>query len=188
MIHDDESMPIEGIAGDDGLTAPESGATPNGVQKAELSLPALEAITWTRSYDRQSVDRFLAEIEAQRAGLLRDVERASARRDAALELVAGRTTAAAAALGAIVIARSSDVAKLEEEHQEVIATIRSAAETEAARILTVAEREVAAMHEATAAMVALAAPSSTAPVAPEAEIDRRAYQPVADAEGHASAG
>lgn len=187
MIPDD-SMPIAGSVGDDGLTASASGASANGVGNGGPSLPAPEAITWTRSYDRESVDRFLAEVEAHRTGLLRDIDRAIARRDAALESAAAKAAAAAAALGAIALARSSDVARLEEEHQELVATIRSAAETEATRILTAAEREVAAMNEATAAMAALAAPSSTAPSAPADEINRVAYQPAPDPEGHASAG
>jgi len=152
------------------------------------TLPEATAIVWKRSYDRDSVDRFLAEVEAERTRLLGEIERAAARRDTALEAAAASAAAAIASLGEVVLARSHELAQIEEQHAEIVATIRAAAETEAARILAAAEREVAAMHESTAALAALAVPSSTAPPAPADEINRLAYWPPPDPEGHASAG
>lgn len=113
-------------------------------------------LRWQLSYDRASVERYLAEVEAERARLQGEIDRALARRDAAREEIAAREAAAQAELGALVLATQNELERIEAGHREVLDTIRRAAEAEGERVLAAAHREVDAMRNVTASLSGLA--------------------------------
>lgn len=112
-------------------------------------------VRWQLSYDRASVDAFLAEVEIERARLQRDIEAARARTEASGRLVEGRGTDALAELGALVVAARTQLTRIEDEHAAIVETIRRASATEAARVLAAAHREVEAMRASTASLARL---------------------------------
>ena len=123
------------------------------------TMPSTPAdLRWSLSYDRVSVDRFLADIEVQRGALQAEIERAVQAREIAEAAVAQRHAAGTTDLGERVVAAWGQLDRIEAEHREIVATIREAAEREAARVLTAAHREVAAMQESTATLAALVHP------------------------------
>lgn len=126
------------------------------------SMPSNPAdLRWSLSYDRVSVDRFLAEIEVQRGALQAQIERAVQAREVAEAAAARRHAAGRTDLGEQVVAAWGELDRLEAEHREIVTTIREAAEREATRVLAAAHREVAAMRESTATLAALVHPIDT---------------------------
>jgi hypothetical protein len=113
-----------------------------------------EDVQWRPLYERASVERFLADTEAERVRLHGEIEMAKAQRDAARHVLAARQTAAQAELGALVFDAERTMAALEDAHREVVRTVRDAAETEAARVLAAAHHEVEVMREVTASLAA----------------------------------
>jgi type IV secretory pathway TrbL component len=116
------------------------------------SLTSSDDLQWQLSYDRASVDRYLAEIGTERARLQAEIDEALARRDAARAAIVAREAAAQAELGALVLATQNELERIEAGHREVLDTIRRAAEAEAARVLAAAHREVEAMRNVTASL------------------------------------
>jgi cell division septum initiation protein DivIVA len=130
-------------------------------EKSHAASP--DALRWQRSYDRASVDRYLAEVAAQRARLQAQIEDALAQRDAARAAIAARDAAAQAELGAIVLATQNELDRIETSHREVVETIQRAAETEAARVLAAARLEVDRMRDGTASLAGLVGGRRAAP-------------------------
>lgn len=126
-----------------------------------------DELSWNISYDRASVDRFLADVEGQRTRLQAEIE--AVKRDVAAQRTRAnsRVVAVQRELGARVLTTQLELAELETAHHEVMAAIRTAAETEAARVLAAARREVEAMRTATASLV------GATPSAPHGELDER---------------
>ncbi len=112
-------------------------------------------VTWKPLYERAAVEKFLSDMEAERAHLAAEIEVAQAQRDAARRVRSTRELEAQAELGALVFTLERQMAELEDSHREVIATIRDAAEAEASRVLAAARREVAAMRDMTATLLPL---------------------------------
>ena len=107
------------------------------------SMPSNPAdLRWSLSYDRVSVDRFLAEIEVQRGALQAQIERAVQAREVAEAAAARRHAAGRTDLGEQVVAAWGELDRLEAEHREIVTTIREAAEREATRVLAAAKRWV----------------------------------------------
>jgi hypothetical protein len=127
----------------DGRDAWRVGGSTPGVPAAATA----DAMGWTLGYERATVDRYLADTEAECARLRSEIEVARAQRDAARQVIAARERDAQAELGALVVEFEREMSELEAAHRAVIQTIRDAAESEAARVRAAAEREVAALRE-----------------------------------------
>lgn len=112
----------------------------------------LDDVAWQRSYDRASIERFKAEVSAERARLESEIDAARARITAAETAVADQQREAAT-LGALVLAAQRDLADMEDEHARLVSSIRAAADAEAARVVAAARAEAAAMR-ATASLMA----------------------------------
>lgn len=91
-----------------------------------------EAITWRRSYDRLSVERFLTAAEAERARLLLELEKARRASGGADPEGVERQ------LGARVLAAHREIAKARRHNDQVVAAIIGDAEAEAAVIVRAA--------------------------------------------------
>ncbi len=116
---------------------------------------APERLRWELSFDRASIDRFTAEVTAERERLQAEIDAARARVATADERVAASMGASEAELGALVTAALHELERMERAHREAVASIRIAAETEAARILEAARAEADAVRAATASLRAL---------------------------------
>lgn len=102
---------------------------------------------WQVSYDLASVDRYLAEIEAERASIERQMEHASERVQRAKK-AAERRAAAEAELGARILAAQEEFERIQQEQREAVDAIRAAAGAEADRVLAAAREEAEAMRAA----------------------------------------
>ena len=124
-------------------------------------LPADHADTWQWSYDQETVQQFMEDVEAERARLRAEIEAADQRvraaeaaAAAAHEAASARSREAAEAeLGAIVLAAHEELAVIERQHRRALETMRADAEAEAGRLLDEA-REQAIAIRARAALVA----------------------------------
>lgn len=119
---------------------------------AAAAVPGLEGVEWRTSYDRASVDRYLADVEAERARLRADIEAAEARAASARALAERHQAADEAQVGALVLATRAEIERIEREHKDAVDAIRSAALEKAARILEVARNDAASVNCATASM------------------------------------
>lgn len=109
-------------------------------------------LRWQRSYDRDGIERFVAEVEAERARLRAELDVARAATAAAAARSVAGQAAAQASLGAFVIETQRELEAMERAHQETIEGIRAAAAAEAARVLDAAHAEAAAVRAAAAAI------------------------------------
>lgn len=132
-------------------------------------------ITWREGYDRESVERFLAECEAERARLLGAIAEQHERQRAAEQAAAAHREADQADFAAIVAAAHRELAEVEEEHKELVAAIRKAAVDEAARVLAAARAEAAAVRSMVGS-VAVDLSAAEEPVRP-AEADALSWHP-----------
>lgn len=98
-------------------------------------------LQWHVSYDRPSMERFVAEVEAERARLQKEIDVTKARLEQARAANVVRAATTQAAVGALVLAAQEDLAGIERQHQDVLETIRAAAVEEAARLLAAARAE-----------------------------------------------
>jgi hypothetical protein len=143
----------------------------------ELPSTTPDDLRWQLSYDRSSVDRFLAEVEGERARLQADIRAARERVGASERAAAAREREGLAAIGALALAAREELTRIEAEHRAIITTIQDAAAIEAARVLAAAHREAEAMCASTASLAGLV-------VAAEPESSAAA----AGVRGHADAG
>lgn len=104
----------------------------------------LHGVTWRPAYERDSVLRFLAEVEAEESRLGEELEAAQSRLDGASRSRLAREAEARAELGALARAAQAEIVRLEEDHRRRVDAIRAAAADEAARILAAARDGTAA--------------------------------------------
>jgi hypothetical protein len=119
---------------------------PDGDDRVD-ALPPLDDLPWRPAYDRESIERFAAELAAEERRLRTEIEAAR-----------GRTAAAATStpvdprdLGALMLAVQDELEALEADHRRLLDGIRAAAEAEAARVLESAREEVAGVRRTAAA-------------------------------------
>lgn len=129
-----------------------------------------EDLHWQISYDRASVDRFVAEVEAERARLQAAIEEARARLRQARAEATARQAEAREELGALVLAAQQELEEIERHHRETLEVIQAAAVEEAARLLIRAREEVAAVR-ATAASLAARVNIQGTGSAPSVDVD-----------------
>ncbi|MGC1513376.1 MAG: hypothetical protein WA797_10730 [Acidimicrobiales bacterium] len=111
------------------------------------SLPSLENIHWQLSYDRESVERFATEVEEARTRLEAEIADTKLRLAHARKAKAARQPEVTAELGDLVLAAQRELVEMERSHQEIIDSIRTAADLEVQRLLDAAHLEVAQVHE-----------------------------------------
>jgi hypothetical protein len=131
-------------------------------------IPGLEGVSWRPSYDRESVDRYLAEVEAEKERLLAEIAAAEERAEAAEARcrtgAAEQSTERDALLGTLMMAARAEVDRVDAEHRAVISAIHALAEEEASRIRVQAEADAAAVRDVVASL------SSLAPATPSDEL------------------
>jgi hypothetical protein len=103
----------------------------------------LGAVGWQRSYDRASVERFNAEIEAERVRLEAAIAEAERRIEVARRRDEQRGRLDESALSELVMASKAELDRIESEQRNAVSAIRTAAEAEAARYLELARLEAA---------------------------------------------
>lgn len=91
-------------------------------------------LSWVRSYDRASVERFLADAAAKRAELQEQLAAAQARVERARQALEQRDEADSAALAAMVAEAHRQIAALEADHEAAVAAVSQAALDEAGRL------------------------------------------------------
>jgi hypothetical protein len=127
-------------------------ATAGNVRRETLNGASLD-LRRQLSYDHASVERFLAEAEAEQARLQGQIDAAVTRREAAHRAAEVREAQVHAELGAIVLSTWEEMERIEAGHAAIIATIRDAAAAEAVRVVAAAHREVASMRELTRSLL-----------------------------------
>ena len=130
--------------------APASASVPTDAPA--VAVPGLEGVEWQTTYDRASVDRYLSDVEAERARLRADIEAAEARAASARALTERHQAADEARVGALVLATRAEIERIEREHKDAVDAIRSAALEKAARILEVARNDAASVNRAMVSM------------------------------------
>jgi len=122
----------------------------------------LDALNWFPSYDRESVERHLRELDAEQARLEAQIAEAERRTSAAQQALAARTAELESGLGAVVLAARAELDRIEREQEEAVAAIRAAAEAVAARIRQASRVESDALRNATASLANLRSTSTPA--------------------------
>ncbi len=128
---------------------------PSAAEAGEGSIPELAGVAWRASYDRESVDAYLAAVEAERERLLDEIRFAEERAAAAQEQLRANTTGREARLGALVLAARDEIDRLDHEHRAAVAAIRAQAEDEASRLRERAQADAAAVREVVASLSAV---------------------------------
>lgn len=113
---------------------------------------AMSDLCWQPSYERASVDRFLADVDAERVRL-QGVIAATKRHLETLRVAAARRAEAEAEFAAQVLAVQQELEGIEREHRESLEAIDTVAGHAAARLLDAAREEASAMRAAAAAVV-----------------------------------
>lgn len=114
----------------------------------------LDGIEWFPSYDRESVEQHLRDLDQERLRLEDQIAEAERRTAAAEEALAARTAELEAGLGAVVLAARSELARIDRERDEAIAAIEAEAEAEAARIREAARHEAETVRGAASSLSA----------------------------------
>ncbi len=109
---------------------------------------SLENVSWQLSYDRASVERFVADVEATRSTLEAEIDDAKRRLLQAQEAKAERQSDLPSELGAMVLAAQREFVELERSHLEMVNSIKEAASLEAKRILETARLEATQLRNA----------------------------------------
>lgn len=131
------------------------------MEQAERERTDLDEVRWELAYDRASIDRFAAQVEAERRRLLAEIEAAEARVSIAKSGIAARQAEERVELGSLVLLAQAELAQIEREHHEIVSAIRAAADVEVNRVLDAARAEAAAVRDAAAAMEAVLNGGST---------------------------
>lgn len=113
----------------------------------------LDGIEWFPSYDRDSVERHLRELDAERDRLKAEIADAERRTAEAEATLAERNAELEAGLGAVVVAARTELARIDRERDEAVAAIRAEAEAEAARIREAARTEASTVRGAASSLV-----------------------------------
>ena len=114
----------------------------------------LDGIEWYPTYDRESVERHLRELDAERDRLNAEIAEAERRTEEAEATLAARTAEIEAGLGAVVVAARSELARIDRERDEAVEAIRAEAEAEAARIREAARVEADSLRGAASSLSA----------------------------------
>lgn len=114
-----------------------------------------DALRWRLSYDRSSVERFLAEVEEERARLQAEIRTVRGRTEAQERALEAREQEALVAIGALALAARQELTRIEAEHRSIITTVQDAAAIESARVLAAAHREADAMRASSASLAGL---------------------------------
>lgn len=137
----------------------------------------LDDLPWQLSYDRASVNRFVAEVEAERARLHEAIEAARARVQQAQAAATARQVEASEELGALVLAAQRELEEMERHHRLVLDAIAAAAEKEVARLLARAGEEAAAVRATIHSLTARMSTGTTfTPPSVDLELDALAAQ------------
>lgn len=91
-------------------------------------------VEWQTSYDRATVERFLADAAAQRVQLERRLDEARARVDRARGALEQRDAARSAELAAMVAEAHRQLSALESEHRAAVEAVRSRARDDVAHV------------------------------------------------------
>lgn len=118
---------------------------PHGAE-GDRALPPLDGLSWRPAYDRESIERFAAQVAAEERRLRTEIEVAIGRAVAAT----ASTPVAERDLGALMLAVQDELEALEADHRRLLDEIRAAAEAEAARVLESAREEVAGVRRTAA--------------------------------------
>lgn len=119
---------------------------------AAATIPGLGDVEWQTSYDRESVDRFVAEIETEKARLTEEIAAAQAREASARERLATQQAYNEMQLGALVVSARTELDRIEKQHVDAVTAIRAEALEKAAEILGAARREASAVGDASASL------------------------------------
>jgi hypothetical protein len=140
----------DGASTDDGASASARSPRPDDQRNADMA-----DLEWYPAYDRATVERYLATLDAERLRLEGEIADAEKRTAAAQVELAARTEQLQAALGAVVLAARAELDTIEREQQEAIAVIMAEAEAEAERVREAARLEAEAVREAASTLSAL---------------------------------
>lgn len=114
----------------------------------QLGLSSPDELRWELTYERTSVERFIAEIDEEVARLRTEIEAARQRAAAARSGSSARDDGPRSALSELVLAAQRELAAIEAEHERLVVAIRGAAEAEAVRVIVAARAEAAAADAA----------------------------------------
>jgi regulator of protease activity HflC (stomatin/prohibitin superfamily) len=147
----------------------------NGTVPDEPVAPiaGVEDLAWRPSYDRESVDQYLAAVEAEKVRLLAEIRLAEERTAAAQERYQVNATERDALLGALLLAAREEVDRVDAEHRTTVAAIRAEAEEEAARIRDRAQADATAVRDVVASLTGLTGTGEPADDADPAPDDER---------------
>jgi hypothetical protein len=139
-----------------GSTVRINGAVHHGGSDAVVEpIAGLEDVAWRSSYDRADVDRYLAEVEAEKGRLLAEIRVAEEREAAAQGRCQERAEERDDLLGSLLLAARAEIDLVDDEHRAAVAAIRAEAEEEAAGIRDRAQIEATAVREAVASLTAI---------------------------------
>lgn len=113
-------------------------------------------VQWQRSYDRESVDRYFAEVATEKARLEAGIRMAEEEAAEAERRLAERRAYGEAELGALVLEVQAELERMNREHDEEVARLRAEARSEAERILAEARAQVADIEDAAGSLTVLA--------------------------------
>ena len=143
----------------------------------------LDDLEWHASYDRESVDRYLAAVEEEKARLLVEIELADERTAAAEARcrvsVTEQSTERDALLGELMLAARAEMERVETEQRAIVSAIHALAEEQAAGITTRAAADAAAVRGVVTALGELDAPAEE-PTEDGADVLRRPDEDHAD--------
>lgn len=119
----------------------------------------LDDLDWRPSYDRESVEAYLAAVEEEKARLLAEIEAAEERVAAAEARCATATTEQSAerdaVLGELMLAARAEMDRVEAEQRALVSAIQALADDQAAGIAARAAADAAAVSEVVASLAAL---------------------------------
>lgn len=113
-------------------------------------------VRWQTSYERSSVDQFLAAVDAERRHLEEEIEAAKARLRRVRELAAVHA-AATAEITERLLRAQRELEVLEREHRRALDGIDAEASEVARRLMAAAREEAAAMRAAAALALGMTA-------------------------------
>lgn len=141
------------------------------VPPTTIELDDLGELAWHSAYDRESVERYFAEVDAARATLLAGISAAEARVAEAEQGLAAQVEVDEARLGALVVAARAEMDRLEDEHRQAVQRLRAEAFAEAAELLAVAEREAADIARASESVSRLSVAGASTTASPTVDED-----------------
>lgn len=126
-----------------GVVMDDFGMDEFGANELDDSTLRLDELHWQTTYDRASIERFVTEVDAERARLKSEIDVARNRLGRAQQAQANHRSDLASQLGDLVMDAHRRLVEMERNHQQLIDTIWATAEEEATRILDAARAEAA---------------------------------------------